>query len=357
MLNYMAKQRKKTTKRKSSKVNLKLINIILLLIILIMFIFIYILLGMDSKEYQKVRKEPIKIVEKVETKIKDEFDEYIEEIKVKKEEITKYSEELYEKPIKKIEKNLEIEKSLKKEPKEKIQKNLKKEVDPSLKKVPFKENQKAKLAIIFDDVTTQRQINKINNIGYKTTISLMPPTKAHPNSAKIARKLSFYMIHFPLEAKYFKGEEENTLYIKDSYEKIEKRVSQIRKWYPNAKYTNNHTGSKFTSNKESMDKLFKALNKYDFIFMDSKTTSKTVGKQMAQKYNMPYIVRDIFLDNEHNFKYIQNQLKKAIKISKKRGYAIAICHPHSITIDTLRQSKYLLKDLDLVYLNELPILK
>ncbi len=111
----------------------------------------------------------------------------------------------------------------------------------------------------------------------------MPPTKMHPNSAKITKNLPFYMIHFPLEATSFRGEETDTLHIGDSYEKIETRVAQIRKWYPDAKYTNNHTGSKFTAHEESMDKLFKALVKYDFIFMDSRTTGKTVGKKNGKK--------------------------------------------------------------------------
>ncbi len=333
--------KKRTSKKKSSnkKNNLRLINSILIVTILLMFLFISILFTIDSKEYEKIKEQPTKIVKQVKTKVKDEFDEYIKKIEVKKEDLKNYSENSYKKEPEK---------------KEETRKKRKKEI---LNKDSLEKIKNPKLAIIFDDVTTQSQINRINNIGYKTTLSLLPPTKGHPNSAKIAKTLAFYMIHLPLQAKHFKGEEKNTLRIGDSYEKIEKRVSQIRQWYPNAKYTNNHTGSKFTSNKGSMDKLFKALKKYNFIFMDSRTTSETVVKNVAQKYKMPYIARDIFLDNKQEFNYIQNQLKKAIKISKNRGYAIAICHPHSITIDTLRQSKYLLKDLDLVYLNELPILE
>ena len=35
----------------------------------------------------------------------------------------------------------------------------------------------------------------------------------------------------------------------------------------------------------------------------------------------------VFIDNEENYQYIQNQLKQAIEIAKKQGYAIAIGHP------------------------------
>ena len=105
-----------------------------------------------------------------------------------------------------------------------------------------------------------------------------------------------------------------------------------------------------------MNRLFKALKKYNFVFVDSRTTAKSVAKKYAIKYGMPYIVRNTFLDNEKDYKYIQNQLKKVIKIAKKRGYAIAIGHPHSMTMKVLRESKHLLKDVQPVYINQLPYL-
>src|SRR5690606_32870547 len=216
---------------------------------------------------------------------------------------------------------------------------------------------KPKIAIVIDDVTTQAQKDKILNMGYKINMAFLPPTKTHPNSAKIALNLPFYMIHFPMQASSaFKGEEPNTLKISDSYEKIENRVKQLRAWYPNAIYTNNHTGSVFTENEEAMDKLFKALKKYNFIFVDSRTSSKSVAKQFANKYNMHYIVRNTFIDNDRNFSAIQNQLKKAVEIAKKQGYAIAIGHPHDITLKVLKESKHLLKDVEPIFVNKLPYL-
>lgn len=212
-----------------------------------------------------------------------------------------------------------------------------------------------KLSIVIDDVTLQSQVNKIRNIGYTITMSFMPPTRQHPNSAKIAKNLPFYIVHFPLQAKSFKFEEENTLHVGDSYEKIETRVKKVREYYPEAVYTNNHTGSKFTSDDTSMDYLIKALKKYDFQFIDSRTTAHSVVKKYTKKYEMPYIARNIFLDNKKEFNYIQNQLRKSIRIAKKTGSAIAIGHPYPITIKVLKESKHLLKDLNLVYVNKIPV--
>ncbi len=358
------KQRKKNNRRKKSTkqvLNFRLINIILVIIIALILVLGYIIYIADTKKYKEIKQTTSKQIKKtikqelpkVERKAKEEFDKYIDEIKVKKDQFEEYTKDLYEEYVEKdkIINEKKVEQESIKEKKEELKKSIEVVDTPKATKT-----KKPKLAIIFDDVTTQSQVNQINNIGYKTTISVMPPTSTHPDSAKITKNLPFYMIHFPLEATYFKNEEKHTLHIGDSYEKIEKRVAQIRQWYPNAKYTNNHTGSKFTADEESMDKLFKALVKYKFIFMDSRTTGKTVARKMAEKYNMPYIGRNIFLDNEQEFDYIQNQLKKAVRIAKRNGYAIAICHPHSATIKTLSKSKELLKDVELIYLNQLSFL-
>ena len=377
------KHKKKSTTRKnnhkSQSINYKLINSVLAIIIVIILAIIFIIYTTDTKKLkeskelsQKVEKTIKKEIYKVEEKSKEELDKYFQRIEIKKDQFEEYTKDLYEEYVdKEHEKNIKIKEEtttpikdteVKKQIEEK-NKETKPLTKPTIKKIIVKDtpiailSNKPKLAIVIDDVTTQYQLNQIKKIGYTVTPSLMPPTPNHPNSAKIRKNLPFYMIHFPLQASRFSGEEKNTLHINDSYEKIEKRVAQVRKWYPNAKYTNNHTGSKFTSNEKAMDRLFHALVKYDFIFVDSRTTGKTVAKKMAKKYNMPYIVRNVFLDNEQDFAYIQNQLKKAIRIAKKNGQAIAICHPHSITMKVLRESKHLLKDLELVYLNQLPSIK
>ncbi|WP_418184927.1 divergent polysaccharide deacetylase family protein [Aliarcobacter vitoriensis] len=298
----------------------------------------------------------------------DEKEAYEENLKKDiKDDVFKKVEEIEKEEPKKItqENNKNIE--IKEEPVSEIKDEIiedpkqKKEDKKSLitKKDSFKYDSKSKpkLAIVIDDVVTKTQKDKIINLGYPVTMAFLPPTKGHPESAKIAKNLPFYMIHFPLQASSgFKNFEENTLNINDSYETIEKRVKKLREWYPNAIYTNNHTGSVFTQNYEAMDKLFRALKKYNFIFVDSKTSPNSTAKELSIKYKMPYIVRDVFLDNDRDFVSVQKQLKSAINIAKKNGYAIAIGHPYDITLKVLKESKNLLNEVELIFINQLPYL-
>ena len=306
----------------------------------------------------------------------EKFEEYTKEFEkdiIEKDETTDLINKENEQVLKKIEEIKEDKKKLEtiindnKEKKEEV-KEEKKEIKKPLpideknivtKKDTFKydKNSKPKIVILIDDVSTKAQKDKILNIGYTVNMAFLPPTKMHKDSAIIAQNLPFHMIHFPMQASSaFKGEEINTLKITDSYETIENRVKQLRLWYPKAIYTNNHTGSVFTENEEAVDKLFRALKKYNFIFVDSRTSAKSVIKKYAKKYDMPYIVRNTFIDNDRDYKSIQTQLKKAIDIAKKQGYAIAIGHPHNITLQVLKESKHLFKDVDAVYMNKLPYL-
>lgn len=309
---------------------------------------------LEKKVDEKIEKEKEldkKIDEKIEFEkdIKKEILERQKEIKNN----TKIETTIESKPTKEIEDEIIEERTKIEKPKIKEKKEL------ITKKDSYKYDLKAKpkLVIIIDDVVSKSQKDKILNIGYPINISFLPPTNEHKESAQIAQNLPFYMIHFPMQAsKNFKNSEVDTLNISHNYEKIEARVKKLREWYPNATYTNNHTGSVFTENYEAMDKLFRALKKYNFIFVDSKTTPNSVAKELSIKYQMPYIVRDTFLDNDRSFTAIQNQLKDAIRVAKKQGFAIAIGHPYEVTFQVLKESKHLLNDVEPIFLNKLPYL-
>ena len=385
-------RRKKSPSKKQSISKVKLINIFLLIFL---FAFIASILSyyiMKNENSNKsvtttndiLKKETSPKVQKLNEDIKnyqsnklDKFFDINEPKEEKFEEVTEEFNKTYDEKPEEVKE--EIKKPLKEENKkpltpkktEENKKEIKKPLESKTKKPiidnkkvitkrdTFKYNKtsKPKIVIMIDDVSTKRQKRNILNIGYKINMAFLPPTKGHPNSAKIAKDVPFHLIHFPMQASAkFKGAEIGTLNITDSYEKIEKRVKQLRAWFPKTKYTNNHTGSVFTQNDAAMDKLFRALKKYNFIFVDSRTSAKSVAKKYALKYGMPYIVRNTFLDNKKDYDYIQNQLKKAIKIAKKRGYAIAIGHPHSMTIKVLRESKHLLKDVEPIFINKLPYL-
>ena len=127
----------------------------------------------------------------------------------------------------------------------------------------------------------------------------------------------------------------------------------MRRLFPSARYINNHTGSVFTDNYKAMHTLYGIMKKEGFIFIGSRTIGSTKVRKIAHEYGDDYVARDIFIDNTQTVPYIHNQLKKAERIAKKKGYAIAIGHPHKMTMQALASAGDIFKDVDLVYIDQI----
>ena len=90
----------------------------------------------------------------------------------------------------------------------------------------------------------------------------------------------------------------------------------------------------------------------NLIFVDSVTIGSSKGALVSKEFGQIPIKRDIFLDNKDDIASIKAQIKKAVKLAHKKGFAIAIAHPRKNTFKALEQSKDLLQSVELVYLSE-----
>ncbi len=98
---------------------------------------------------------------------------------------------------------------------------------------------------------------------------------------------------------------------------------------------NNHMGSRFTESGESMEIVLEELKKRGLLFLDSRTTPKTVGATVAHRLGVPVTERNVFLDNENVVDSVMTRLAETERIARKHGYAIAIGHPRDATIEAL----------------------
>lgn len=220
-------------------------------------------------------------------------------------------------------------------------------------KKPIKYSGKPKLAIVIDDVSFSHHVDKIKRVPFAITPSFLPPTSRHPNSAKLANSFEFYMVHLPMEAMSHNSPEAKTLKTTDSKQSIQNWINKLHKQFPKAIYYNNHTGSKFTSDAKAMDLLISILKSKNLLFVDSKTTPKSVAVEVGKRHGMSIHVRDVFLDNSYEKDAIRKQLKEAVAIAKARGKAIAIGHPHANTLSVLEHAGKILEDVEVVYLKDL----
>jgi polysaccharide deacetylase 2 family uncharacterized protein YibQ len=104
---------------------------------------------------------------------------------------------------------------------------------------------------------------------------------------------------------------------------------------PGAIGVNNHMGSLLTRQPDHMRWLMDALKSRGLFFVDSKTVGGSVAGQMAMERNVPFLVRDVFLDNQSSEAYVRKQFDVLIRTARSQGYAVGIAHPHTATLDVL----------------------
>ncbi|MBW1704064.1 MAG: divergent polysaccharide deacetylase family protein [Deltaproteobacteria bacterium] len=96
---------------------------------------------------------------------------------------------------------------------------------------------------------------------------------------------------------------------------------------PFAAGVNNHMGSKFTACCKEIKDALKAAREKDLFFIDSLTSSRSMGYKTARGLHMPTASRNIFLDNVPHESEILVQLAKLKRHAQQYGRAIGIGHP------------------------------
>lgn len=197
----------------------------------------------------------------------------------------------------------------------------------------------ALLAIIIDDMgTSLQEARSLAGIGVPLTFSIIPGLSHQREVADFAASNGIeIMIHVPMQSKGWPERrlEANGLLVSMVDSDIVARMEGFVRSLPKAVGANNHTGSEFTEHEDKMRPVLEVLKGRGLFFVDSVTSPKTVGETLAKELGLKSGRRQVFLDNEQEETYILGQLNQAIRLAKKTGTAIAICHPHPATIRTL----------------------
>jgi polysaccharide deacetylase 2 family uncharacterized protein YibQ len=98
---------------------------------------------------------------------------------------------------------------------------------------------------------------------------------------------------------------------------------------------NNHMGSRFTRDADGMNVVMEELGRRGLLFLDSRTSGKTVAAALAERHRVPFEERNIFLDAEDRPGEPEARLKELETLARRHGQAIAIGHPKDRTLDAL----------------------
>ena len=199
----------------------------------------------------------------------------------------------------------------------------------------------ARAALVIDDLGQDVEMAKrFLKLPIQITFSVLPFLPHSTEVAEIAHAGHREVIlHLPMEPQEYPSINPGpgALLISMNNDRIRKAVRSALDVSPYFAGMNNHMGSRFTEHSSFMREVLSELKQRGLYFIDSCTSPASVGYSVAQSLHVASRRRDIFLDHNMAEASVRSQVDQFIRKAKVEGSAIAIGHPHEITLRVLEQ--------------------
>ena len=96
-------------------------------------------------------------------------------------------------------------------------------------------------------------------------------------------------------------------------------------------------GTKFMLHSETFLPVLRSIKQRGLIYVDSRSTSRSLGPELASSIQLPKAFNNVFVDKEPSQEKIKNKLDELERIALKRRFAVGIAQPLPITIEILSQ--------------------
>lgn len=198
-----------------------------------------------------------------------------------------------------------------------------------------------RLAIVIDDLgRSEEALNRVRALPAPLTLAFLPYEEEDVLAAQLdsLRGTGHEIIaHVPMQPEGASGIGPLGLRLTDNRPALRDKLQRVLEKVPGAVGINNHMGSRLTASWPHMTLVMEILQERGLYFLDSRTTVNTVALQSARRAQVPSMERDVFLDNDQAYEAIRGQLEKAAALAKEKGHAVAIGHPHKLTLAVLRE--------------------
>jgi polysaccharide deacetylase 2 family uncharacterized protein YibQ len=209
-----------------------------------------------------------------------------------------------------------------------------------------KEPPSPRIAIVVDDLGYE-PVRDAEWLDFpdRITFSVLPYGPSSKSIAASARTRGFGVIlHVPMEPEGPASDRTESFLLRRGMTtaEIAERFARMAADVPQANGASNHMGSAFTSDPAAMAAFAQALKGKGFFFVDSVTSSGTVGLRAAAAGGVPATRRDVFLDDDGRPEEMRRRWEEAIALARERGSVVLMCHARR---ETRRILNELLPDL------------
>ena len=194
-----------------------------------------------------------------------------------------------------------------------------------------------KVAIVIDDLGPDlAHTDRALTLPKAVTLSFLPYAEATPWIAAAAERRGHeVLVHMPMQATGAEYPGPMALRTDLLPGEIQRRLVAALLRVPGAIGINNHMGSAFTADANALIPVCEELAARHLVFFDSRTTPDTQVVRVAHAFGVASAERDVFLDDEQTAGAVDVQLAELEAKARQQGVAIAIGHPHDVTLAAL----------------------
>lgn len=210
------------------------------------------------------------------------------------------------------------------------------------------------IAIVIDDLGPDAiRTRRAMALPKEIALSFLPYADATPTLAREAAVRGHdIMAHVPMQAEADADPGPMALRIDQSPEENVRRLDWDLSHVPGFVGINNHMGSLFTETREAMVPVMQALEDRHLFFFDSLTSPRSQGAKVARSFGVASASRDVFLDDKQTAEEVTRELALLEHIARTQGVAVAIGHPHDVTLEILERWCKNLKGIRLVHIRD-----
>jgi uncharacterized protein len=193
------------------------------------------------------------------------------------------------------------------------------------------------IAVVIDDLGLNRRgAAALNRLRAPLTLGFLPYATDLDEQTQAARAAGHeLLVHVPMEPRGQDWPGPNALTSQLGPAELVSRLRSHLRSFHGFVGVNNHMGSLLTTDPERMAILMAELRQRGLLFLDSRTAPGSVAAREAERSDVPFAKRDVFIDNELELTSVLRGLTRAENIARHRGYAVAMGHPHDVTIEAL----------------------
>ena len=197
------------------------------------------------------------------------------------------------------------------------------------------------ITIVIDDLgLDKRRTRRAIELPAPLTLAFLTYSEDLPAQTEMAHEHGHeLLVHMPMQAlsSHFNAGP-NVLEVGMSPDELHHRIQWGLDRFTGYVGVNNHMGSRFTGNVDGMVVVMQEMKQRGLLFLDSVTTDVSAAGDAAKRVGgVPFVQRQVFLDNEQSLESIREQLAKTETIARTHGHAVAIGHPHDSTITALAE--------------------